>query len=321
MRVFAFDVDEAGRRYAEQGWVHVPAGIDPGFLAELQAFVARSLAEHRVEGRAIGGTKEQSLFEFPEGVDFPGELFDVVAAVCGLRRETMTLSERHIKVYDADAPPDPPAHKDRLASQVSVGLSIDIPAESRLVLYPHEHRELNPFNISAALRRSLEPDQLPEAILRDAEEVEVDDAGGDVVMFPGNSMWHLRRKAARAINLYLKFNDFGSDPLGEDPATPARRERTLALLDDDGGLAAEIPVLGRRLDTVARRYVRDGWQELVEAHVWDDEPFAIDERELELLRAADGRRTWSELAADGAEQPLRRLARRGALDLVPRNGD
>ena len=33
---------------------------------------------------AIKGKKEQSLFEFPEGMDYTNELFDVVAHVCEL---------------------------------------------------------------------------------------------------------------------------------------------------------------------------------------------------------------------------------------------
>ncbi len=129
----------------------------------------------------------------------------------------MTLSERHIQAYEANANPEPQAHKDRFPSQVSVGFSVEIPSESRLVLYPYDHRELNPFNAAAALVRSLQPDQLPGVILRDAREVELADRAGDVVMFPGSTTWHLRRQSAGAVNLYVKMNDFDCDPARGGP--------------------------------------------------------------------------------------------------------
>src|SRR3712207_5779516 len=130
MRVFDFDPAEYREQYATQGWVHIKGGVSGDFLAALQDFVQRKFEEQKVEGKAIGGDKEQALYEFPPEVDFPGELFDVVAAVGGLNRETMTLSERHIKAYNSDAPDDPVPHKDRVSSQISVGLSIDIPERS-----------------------------------------------------------------------------------------------------------------------------------------------------------------------------------------------
>ena len=213
MQIFNFDPAEHHEDFARDGWLHVPSGIDGDFLDQLQGFVKQRFQTHHVSGRGIGGTKEQAVYEFPDGVDFPGELFDVVSTATGLQRESMTLSERHIKHYDQDAPADPPAHKDRLSSQISVGLSIDIPRGSSLVLYPHEHREANPFNVSAALRESLPEEELPENLLRDATEVVIEDEPGDVVMFHGSSMWHKRRKGAGAVNMYLKLNDFGSDPL------------------------------------------------------------------------------------------------------------
>jgi len=317
IKVFGFDPAPYREQYADQGWVHVEQGLTPEFLEVLQDFARRSFGDHVVTGRAIGGTKEQALYEFPEDVDFPGELFDVVAEVAGLQRETMTLSERHIKAYDHDAPARPTAHKDRISSQVSVGLSIDIPAGSALVLYPDDDRGVNMFNVSAALRASLAPEEQPDVVLRDAREVVIEDRPGDVVMFPGSSMWHLRRDAARAVNLYLKMNDFGSDPLGEDPATRQRLESTRAALND-GDLGQRIPVPARRLDTVTRQYTRDGWSEIVQASVWDRDPVTLSLEQFDLLRRLDGRRSVRDLAGDEAavEATVRRLADRGVLDLL-----
>jgi hypothetical protein len=326
LKIFAFDPVAYRDEYQSRGWLHLRNGIDPDFFAVLREFAEESFGEHKVKGRAIGGKKEQSLYEFPENVDFPGELFDVVATLCGLNRPTMTLSERHIKAYDADADPEPPAHKDRFASQVSMGLSIDIPADSRLILYPFEYRDANPFNVSATFRDSFDPDQRPEVILKTAKEVEINDSGGDVVIFPGSSMWHLRRNAAGARNLYLKFNDFNSDPLSEDPSTAGRRARTLEALASDGRrLTGMVPVVARRMDTVARQYTRNRWEEVLLADVWGEDPVRLTEVQFEILRVVDGKRNFGALgeelantglSAEEVRAEIVRLARRGVLDLI-----
>jgi hypothetical protein len=324
MKVFGFDPADYRETYSEQEWVHIPGGIDAGFFAELRDFAKREFSQHLITGKAIGGSKEQALYEFPEAVSFPDHLFDVVADVCGLNRETMTLSERHIKAYDADAPADPVAHKDRLSSQVSVGLSIDIPEASALGLYPFEHRETNMFNVSAALRDSLAPDEQPEVVLKDAREVVINDQPGDVVMFAGSSMWHLRRNGIGVVNLYLKFNDFGSDPLGEDPLTDKRRADTLSALDR-GSLNGLAAIPSRRLDTVTHQYTRDSWRDIVQANVWNEKPVSLTPDQLALLRAIDGRRPVGALVAELAsgsrdaaavEADVRRLCERGVIDLV-----
>ncbi|MEA2423334.1 MAG: hypothetical protein QOF55_2433, partial [Thermoleophilaceae bacterium] len=276
---------------------------------------------HKLDDFAIKGKKEQSLYDFPEEVDI-SELYDVVCATCGLDRANVTLSERHIQIYEANAAPEPPAHKDRFPSQVSMGFSISIPAESRLVLYPYSHRETNPFNTSAGLRRHLQPHELPEVALKDARELVLDDADRDVVMFPGSTTWHLRRQAANALNLYLKFNDFGLDPLGEDPFTEGRRARTLAAVEAGAeALGALVPVLSRRLDTVSRTATRDGWREVLEARVFGEEPVGLTGLQHEALLTLDGSETLGAIAArlgdpQEAARQLARLAELGVLDLV-----
>jgi hypothetical protein len=327
LKIFAFDPREYREAYETQGWLHVPNGLTDSFLATLSEFATASFGDHRVEGAAIGGRKEQALYEFQDRAELE-ELFDAISSICDLMRPSMTLSERHIKAYDADAPPDPPAHKDRYASQVSVGFSIDITRGSRLVLYPDDHRELNPFNISAALRANLEPEELPEAILPGAREVEIEDTAGDVVIFPGSSMWHLRRNPAGVVNLYLKFNDFDCDPLGEDPSTPERRGATLAALDHPApSFRVLVPTLGRRFDSVIRRNIRGQTAEIIQLDVWGQEPVGITDVHIKLLEAIDGRKSvldiLEELARGGideaqATRALRRLAECGAVDLLDR---
>jgi hypothetical protein len=314
MRIFAFDPADYKDRYAERGWVHIRDGIDPEFLAYLKDFTARRFQEQHVEGKAIYGAKEQALFEFPAETDFPGELFDAVAQVAGLNRAGMTLSERHIKAYDADAPEDPVPHKDRFASQVSVGLSIDIPAGSKLFLYPEDDVSVNPYNVSPQFLASLEPHQRPEVVLKGNRGVEIEDRPGDVGMFRGSAMWHGRRHAANVTNLYLKMNDFNSDPLGEDPSTEERQRRTLELLASANGSAPRLrPMLARRLDVLARQFSRDG-QEVLQAHLWEEQPVVLTPEEWDVLHSIDGKRTLGDLG-DGAEA-VKRLAQRGVIELV-----
>lgn len=324
MKVFSFDPQGWAESYRRDDYVHVPDGLTSEFRQSLVDYAERELTSHKLDQHAIAGKKEQSLYEIPDEVDI-GELFDVVCATCGLDRAKVTLSERHIQIYDEHAAPEPPAHKDRFPSQVSMGLSISIPAESKLVLYLDSHRETNPYNTSAGLRRHLQPHELPEVVLKEANELVLDDADGDVVMFPGSSTWHLRRNAAGALNLYFKFNDFGSDPLGEDPSTADRRERTLAALcDSNGSLSALVPTLSRRLDTVSLTSTRDGWRDVLEARVYGEEPVGLTPLQREaLLTLGDGETLGAlatRLAAGGdqadAIRQLARLAEVGALDLL-----
>ena len=316
MKIFSFDPADHADRYAKEGYVHIPGGIDPEFLAHLQDYTAKRFQEKHVQGKAIGGAKEQALFDFPAETEFPGELFDSVAAVAGLNREGMTLSERHIKAYDEDAPDYPVAHKDRFASQVSVGLSIDITEGSYLVLYPHTDVSVNPYNVSPQLLASLEPHERPEVVLKDAPEIRIEDKPGDVVMFRGSAMWHLRRFASNVTNLYLKMNDFNSDPLGEDPQTEPRAQRTLELLASaNGSLPSLKPILSRRLDVVARQQSRDG-TEVLQAHVWEQEPVVLSQAEWDVLHSIDGTRTVADLGGDSAMAAIHRLAQRGVIELV-----
>lgn len=322
MEILSFSPDDLQDEFAERGWVHITGGIDPAFLEYAREFI-RQAEKSRMTSFALG-QKQQSLFEFPDDVDYPGELYDKLSTLCGLQRDTMTLSERHVKAYDPDTVPEPEAHKDRYASQISIGLSIDIPAESTLVLLPHDQPGVNRFNSAAAFRRYLQPGQQP-AIGGTTKEVVIDDQPGDVVAFHGSRLWHFRRRAAGATNIYLKFNDFNSDPLGEDPYTEPMRQATLRALADESVLTGLRPTKGRRLDFVTRHYNRE-WDEVLEANLWGEEPFGLTQLQYEVLRASDGQRTTSELVrrlagsdieADDVRDAVRRLADLGALDLLP----
>ncbi len=323
MDVFDFDPADYRETFERQGWVHIPGGVDPRFLETMRRFISDSFDDGRIASRSMPGKKEQSLFEFPTGLDYQSELFDVVSALTGLERTTMTLSERHINGYDSHANPEPAPHKDRYASQVSVGLSVQIPAESQLVIYPFEHLELNPFNTAAELYDSLSADEKPEIVMRSARQVVIDDQPGDVVAFHGNRIWHLRRNSANSYNLYLKFNDFDCDPLGEDATTPGRREATLTALerDDIGDL---FPVASRRLDSVARIHARHEWMETsVRAKLFGLDEVPLTSSQFDVLRSLTGRRDVDSLpdaltAERGTDvlAAIRSMARAGVVDLL-----
>jgi hypothetical protein len=71
---------------------------------------------------------------------------------------------------------------------MTVLLSLDIPAESYLVLYPHAGRS----------------GSAPDAGL--TPEIRIPDRPGDVVIFPGAEMWHLRRHPANAMTLSISVS-------------------------------------------------------------------------------------------------------------------
>jgi hypothetical protein len=316
MRAFTFDPAEHRDTFAAQGWLHIRGGVAPELLAEMQEMLDRSRAEDPLRGPALAGEKEQHLFAPADLEGFCGQFFDMVSAVCGLRRDRMTLSERHLKVYGADADPYPTAHKDRFASQISVGLTIEVPEESRLLVYPSDDRAPNRF-LTTEHKASLAPDELPEVVLRDAQPVEIADAPGDVVLFHGASMWHLRQHSAGAALLYLKCNDFDCDPLAEDPTTPQRREHSLRVVSGaDGSLEAQVPVPARRLQSVTVEHGRD-WQAETWLTVFGEPRRRISPREVDLLQASDGTRRVAEVAADEeARRALARLVELEALDLI-----
>jgi hypothetical protein len=322
MRVFDFAPADYTAQYKEQGYVHIREGVSAEFHEYLLRFVEQ-LARHRLDNLTGLGNKEQALLDFPDDVSYPDELYDVVAEVSGLNRQTMVLSERHIKSYEADAKPEPTAHKDRYPSQVSVGLSIKIPEDSTLVLYPHDHVVPNPFNSAAELWASLQPDEQPDVALKNAREVELNDGDRDVLMFPGSATWHLRRRGATAVNLYLKFNDFGSDPLGEDPHTAGLRADSLAAVESGADLDSLLVVRSRRLDTVERVYTR-GWHESLQARIYGETPFGLTPAQFDAVEAADGSTRFADVLSaaaaggdlDRARRELLELIRRGALDLV-----
>jgi hypothetical protein len=271
-----------GDAYQEHGWLHIPGGATPEFLQQPRTFCHQQTSEAVLHGVGIRGSKSQYLYEPPDKGDALDQLRQVGTALGGLDGDNFTLAERHIKHYEPDADPFPVAHKDRLASQMAIGVSIEVAEGSHLVLYPSVDREVNPF-LTADLRESLTPDRDPEVVLRNAPAVEVHDQPGDVIVFPGNSVWHLRRHSANTINLYFKCNDFGCDPLAEDPSTDLRSKTTQDLIGtSDADIMRTFAVSSRRVEWMGRLRCRDG---VVRSTVklWDHPMRFVTEDELTFL--------------------------------------
>lgn len=230
MSVFDFDHAEAAADLAENGWIHRPAGISPALMAALRAETEAFLTGdgHDLSTWRFPGKKAQFLWELPDGLTLR-QLKNEVAAVTGMDPDRVTLSERHVKVYSPEADDFPPPHKDRGASTFTLGFAIRVPDDSRLVLWPNVDTSFNFYPTSAEWRDSRPTADLPENVIEGIEPVTVDMRPGDFVAFRGAEIYHERFRPASTAVLYLKFNEIGLDPLGEDPDTTAMLEHTADL--------------------------------------------------------------------------------------------
>ena len=320
-KMFSFHPADFAEQFARQRFVHIRGGLTREFRAMLTAQVERYLRGPLMDDYAIGD-KQQAQYQFPDDDNYLDQLFEGVGGVCGLEAGKMILSERHIKTYDDNADPCPLAHKDRFASEITVGIPVHVPTTSTLILYPDDELDLNPFASSTEMRTSLTPDRYPEAALDRARRVELRTEPGDIVMFLGHRIWHMRWHAAGTASLFLKLNTFHCDPLGEDPRHDEMRSRSdAALALTDRELEDWTPMLGSRVDCVQRRYDRF-WRETVGVTCYRGNQITIDESELAALRCMNGRNSVAALITNlgwrFSLQSLRRLAAAGVVDLLPR---
>jgi hypothetical protein len=319
MRLFDFDPASYSALFAAHGYVHIRQGLSAEYYRVLAAQVAEQ--GRRTMPHFARGDKQQALYEFPAGCAGCEQLRRMAGAVCGLEPREIVVSERHVKAYEADADPLPQPHKDRYATQVALGFAVHVPAGSTLVLYPHDDLGQNPFNSWAEMRAGLPAEQLPPGRLAGGRRVEIHDAPRDVVLFRGSATWHSRERAAGTVMVYFKLNAWNCDPIGEDPQTPQVRDRTRALLAlPDEELADLVPLLGRKVDTLQRRFTRDR-REVLGVALYEDRFLVVDAEEWRLLEQVDGRRSAGatlRAAGLGAEswRRVRRLAACGILDLA-----
>lgn len=329
-RIFEFEPSDYAAEYRRNGFVHVPGGASPEFMDYALRFANTKIDESGDAelGRwQFKGKKLQFLMEFEENSDYPQGLYQAVATVAGLDVERMMIGERHIKVYDPEADPAPPPHKDRMASEVTVGVGLDVPEDSRVILYPDHHLTVNPYQTTKEWRDTLDEQDLPENALAGLDPVEVDVRPGDVVMFAGASIYHERINGAGTSILYMKFNSMRLDPICEDPQTRPQRDLSLALLEvrSDAELLDTLVEVSPRLEKVTRQYSRRHWGEVLHGHIIGEREFRLSEAEFKALRVLDDRVvTLRELitrmghpfqSALEIVPSLRRLIAVGAIDL------
>lgn|GEM_PF-925754 len=327
--VFAFDPESCKDEFQSKGFIHIKGGVTPEFIATAREQIDLCLRDDLqcLSERAFKNKKQQYLFKFPEDNTLLRGAMDAITAVTSLRRETVALSERHVNVYVSNADPRPPAHKDRFASQVSVGIPLYMPEESILIMYPDQSREINRFDSAEDWRSSFTTAELPENALKDVEPMKLRVGVGDVIMFLGSRIYHGRYNSADAVVLYLKLNDVRLDPLGEDPFISLQRKASLeilALRTSQDLLACTIEI-SPRLIRISRHYTRDNWNEVLQAQVAGEKPFLLSEKDMTLINGVRGRCTVRELFAQmgvsvadapGHLDRMHRLGELGGIDFL-----
>ena len=229
--LFQFVARDHAAQFGKHGYALIRNAVTVDFLDYVKGQLAQCVREAedlspKVEQRRL---KQQFLFEFRDHdlFDRAVELVTTIGELTGLPADELILSERHLKIYRADAPQNPPPHKDRRATQVAVGIPLEMPSVSRLILYPYHQRSENPFDSYDEFIRWLPEEQRPQNALKGVAPVELDTRPGDLIVFWGSSMYHQRMgDVAGSQVLYLKLNALGLDPLGENlPMLPLKSRR------------------------------------------------------------------------------------------------
>jgi hypothetical protein len=114
MKAFTFAPHAFATEFKERGYVLVKGGVTEELLTFAKAQLAQCLSsgQNELASKEIKNKKKQYLFKLPEDDEFLPELTSAIGTLTGLPVAQMTLSERHIKVYDDNASSLPPLLKD-----------------------------------------------------------------------------------------------------------------------------------------------------------------------------------------------------------------
>lgn len=213
--MFRYDPSKFNTQLESEGYVHLTEILDEPFVNYLKEFYSTSMESARNESEEwrVKGKKRQFVFDFPSKNDEIA-FRDGLAALLGLDPAKITISERHLKVYDEHANPWPIPHKDRAASFYSIGLPVHLSEGSSVCVMPGMDTSPNPNEHAIFLDEVEEVD--PDEIYKDPNVVLLNEDVGDVVVFKGSSLYHERVNAAHTAVLYIKLNGTGEDPLGEN---------------------------------------------------------------------------------------------------------
>jgi len=199
----------------KDGYVHLRDILSDEFVSHLTSFFEEMMRGEANESDdwQIKGKKRQFIFEFPSNA-VAKEFRDGLAKLTGMDTQKITISERHLKVYDKHAAPYPAPHKDRSASTYSIGLPAFLPEGSSVCVFPELDPGPNTEERAVFLTDRDHPDL--EKIYESEKCVMLNESVGDMVVFLGSALWHERVRGAGTAVLYIKCNETGEDPLGEN---------------------------------------------------------------------------------------------------------
>lgn len=218
---FKRDLSAYRGQLERDGFVLLKDVLSASFMDSLRDFHVRSrTGEVQEYGQwRIGGKKHQFLYDFPSQ-DFAERFRRELSALTGLQEASFTISERHLKQYEEDAPDYPAPHKDRGASKFSIGLPVHLGPGTSVCVFPNLDRSPNESGRAVFMTEQDHPGL--REIYNSPEALPLNEELGDMIVFLGSSIYHERIRPRGTAVLYVKVNDEGFDPLGENVYTPAR---------------------------------------------------------------------------------------------------
>jgi hypothetical protein len=213
--LFKKDIGAYASELKAKGYILLKDVLSDEFMNYLKDFQKKSVAGDIAENGTwrITGKKHQYVFSFPSEAAAE-EFRDGLSRLTGLAYDSLTISERHLKQYEQDATPYPAPHKDRGASKFSVGLPIYLGPETSVCVFPTLDRTDNLGDRAVFMTKEERPDL--DKIYDSKDALLLYEELGDMIVFHGSSMFHERVRPAGTAVLYIKMNDDGRDPLGEN---------------------------------------------------------------------------------------------------------
>jgi hypothetical protein len=218
---FKRDLSAYHQQLKRDGFILMKDILSDDFMASLKDYLSRAKTGEVAEyGKwRIGGKKQQFLYDFPSR-DVAERFRKGIAALTGLSEEGFTISERHLKQYDTDAPAYPAPHKDRGASKYSIGLPVYLGPETSVCVFPNLDRTPNEGERAVFMTEQDHPGL--EDIYNSPEALPLHEELGDMIVFLGSAIYHERIRPRGTSVIYIKVNDEGFDPLGENIYAPAK---------------------------------------------------------------------------------------------------
>jgi len=213
--VFNYDPGVANAEFMRCGYVHLKGILNSEFMDELTSMFneAKESDKNEIKRSRIYGKKKQYLFSFSSAED-ELEFRKGISRLTGISEAVLTISERHLYIYDSKAECWPAPHKDRAASEVSIGFPIHCPDGSTACVFPDLEFGPNPEERAIYLTNSEYASS--DNIYKDKNTIMLNEEPGDIVLFLGSSLYHSRVNAAGTGILYIKVNGDKRDPLGEN---------------------------------------------------------------------------------------------------------